>query len=117
MFPSPAKQTRQGRRFLWRPFLLLACSALCGCAAPTYLLDAAPVNRDLTIHVVIENPAGSDEKWEVRSRGELIREGEDGQPIRIPHLPWPVNGGMLPRSTICWSTLNPIGAQLHGAFV
>ncbi len=97
MFTSPAKPTRWGRP-LWCAFLLLACMGLFACAAPNYLLDAAPVNRDLTIHVVIENPAGSGEKWEVRARGELIREGEDGHPIRILHLPWPVNGGMVPRT-------------------
>jgi inorganic pyrophosphatase len=69
-----------------------------GCLAPNHLLDADPVNADLTIHVVVENPAGSSEKWEVRADGQLVRETRDGRAIEIPYLPWPANGGMIPRT-------------------
>ena len=68
------------------------------CAGPNQLYDAAPVNADRTIHVVIENPAGSSEKWEVRANGRLVQEYEDEAPIEIPYLPWPANGAMLPRT-------------------
>lgn len=65
-----------------------------------HLRDADPVNIDLTIHAVIENPAGSSEKWEVRADGRLVPDTEDGEPIVIAHLPWPVNGGMIPRTLL-----------------
>ena len=69
-----------------------------GCAGPNHLLDRDPVNPDLTIHVVVENPAGTSEKWEVRADGRLEREFANGAPIEIQYLPWPVNGGMIPRT-------------------
>jgi inorganic pyrophosphatase len=86
-----------------RHLALLALSLLVplgACATRDYLRDADPVNGDLSIHVVIENPAGSSQKWEVRSDGRLVQEQVDGEPIVIPHLPWPVNGGMIPRTLL-----------------
>lgn len=82
--------------------LLLACSLGCSlsCAQTNHLYDAAAVNADRTIHVVIENPAGSDEKWEVRANGALVREQMPSGPVSIPYLPWPVNGGMIPRTLL-----------------
>jgi len=71
-----------------------------GCAPANLLLDAAPVNDDLTIHVVIENPVGSDEKWEVQADGRLLQEFVGGEPVRIPYLPWPANAGMIPRTLL-----------------
>lgn len=76
---------------------ILAMAGL-ACVRPNHLLDVAPVNADRTIHVVVENPAGTAEKWEVRANGRLIREQVDGEPITIAHLPWPANGGMIPRT-------------------
>ena len=73
----------------------LACT---GCLGPNHLLDRDPVNPDLTIPVVVENPAGSGEKWEVRPDGRLARDYDGGVPIEIQYLPWPVNGGMMPRT-------------------
>ncbi len=70
------------------------------CAHGNYLYDQAAVNADRTIHVVIENPVGSNEKWEVRANGRLIREEKDDQPVSIPYLPWPANGGMIPRTLL-----------------
>ncbi|MFK7897061.1 MAG: inorganic diphosphatase [Myxococcota bacterium] len=61
---------------------------------------AAPSLADRSIHVVIENPAGSFEKWEVQSSGRLVQEFRDGQPVRIPELPWPANAGMIPRTLL-----------------
>lgn len=78
--------------------LLVPFVATLACVGPNHLLDAVPVNADRTIHVVVENPAGTSEKWEVRANGRLVRESAGDAPIRIPHLPWPANGGMLPRT-------------------
>ena len=77
--------------------VLFAILAL-ACVTPNHLLDADPVNADRTIHVVVENPAGTSEKWEVRANGVLVREHVNGAPIEIPYLPWPANGGMVPRT-------------------
>jgi len=86
---------------LSRTSLLIATALLCACAsARDYLRDADAVNPDFTIHAVIENPAGTNEKWEVRADGRLVRDFADGEPIVIQHLPWPVNGGMIPRTLL-----------------
>ncbi len=77
----------------------LAASVL-GCAGDNLLLIAPPMNADQTIHVVVENPAGSFEKWEVQSSGKLVQEFRDGQPVRIPVHPWPANAGMIPRTLL-----------------
>ncbi len=76
--------------------LLLATA----CLGRDHLRDADPVNSDLTIHVVIENPVGSNEKWEVRADGRLVQEHDARGPIQIPYLPWPANGGMVPRTLL-----------------
>lgn len=79
---------------------LLLTTVLACASPPDYLRDADPVNADLTIHVVIENPVGTNEKWEVRSDGRLVRESYEGSPVAIPYLPWPANGGMIPRTLL-----------------
>lgn len=92
-----------GRSAAWPGALACACALAlaAACATPRdHLRDADPVNADLTIHVVIENPAGSGEKWEVRADGSLVPDTQDGRPIVIAHLPWPVNGGMIPRTLL-----------------
>jgi inorganic pyrophosphatase len=71
-----------------------------GCAGPDLLRGIDPVNSDLTISVVIENPVGGSEKWEVRSSGKLIQEEDNGRPIEIPFLAWPVNAAMIPRTLL-----------------
>lgn len=69
-----------------------------GCAQPDLLRGIVPVHPDRTIQVVVENPAGTQEKWEVRASGQLVRETNEQGPIEIPYLPWPVNSGMIPRT-------------------
>ena len=49
--------------------MLLACVG-----GENLLMIAAPTLDDRSIHVVIENPKGSFEKWEVQSSGELVQE-------------------------------------------
>ena len=83
-----------------RGFLGFLPFVFAACAPSNYLLDAAPINSDLTIHVVIENPAGTVEKWEVRADGRLAQERVDGATVLVPYLPWPVNTGMVPRTLL-----------------
>lgn len=93
---SRKRRTRRVRRDLVLVFGLVG--SLTGCLRPNYLSDPVAIHPDLTIHVVIENPAGTNEKWEVRADGRLIQERVDGEPVLIPYLPWPVNAGMVPRT-------------------
>lgn len=74
--------------------------SILGCAGENLLLIAPPMNADQTISVVVENPAGSFEKWEVQSSGELVQEFRGDEPVRIPVAPWPANGGMIPRTLL-----------------
>jgi inorganic pyrophosphatase len=82
----------------WPILLLPLLFLLPSCASINYLRDADPVNSDLTIHVVIENPVGTNEKWEVLSDGRLVQEFNPDGPVTIPYLPWPANAGMIPRT-------------------
>jgi inorganic pyrophosphatase len=83
-----------------RTVLLFALGLIAACAEPRdYLRDADPVNADLTIHVVVENPLGSNEKWEVQSDGRLAQAHAGGEPITT-HAPWPANAGMIPRTLL-----------------
>ncbi len=92
------------RDAFWIPLLALALLAAGACArsrGPDLLRSHPAVNADLTINVVIENPAGTDEKWEVRlPEGRMVRE-KTGEAFRtIPYLPHPANGGMIPRTLL-----------------
>ena len=101
--PIPRPPRRPARRFPRRGRASLSVVLLVlfgsGCLR-NHLTDEVPVNPDLTIHVVIENPVGSDEKWEVQSDGRLVQEHRCGEPVRIPYLPWPANSGMIPRTLL-----------------
>lgn len=79
---------------------VLLLAALTGaCASSRHLVAGYPsINADLTINAVIENPAGTDAKWEVRPSGELVWEQREGRPKTTRYLPWPVNVGMIPRT-------------------
>lgn len=77
------------------------CSVLAGaCAsAPDYIGGYPTINDDLTINVVVENPAGTSEKWAVQEDGSLVWErGRHGEQRLTNYLPWPANGGMIPRT-------------------
>jgi inorganic pyrophosphatase len=59
------------------------------------------VNPDGSINVVVENPAGTNEKWEVAADGNsLVREFDGDQPRLIHYLPYPGNYGMIPRTVL-----------------
>lgn len=52
---------------------------------------------DSLVNVVVEIPAGTNEKWEVsKSTGHLEWELRDGQPRVVNYLSYPANYGMIP---------------------
>ncbi len=59
------------------------------------------VNPDGTINVVVEIPAGTNQKWEVAADGNsLVWEFDGDEPRVIHYLPYPGNYGMIPRTTL-----------------
>ena len=66
-----------------------------------YLSGYEAVNKDGTINVVIEIPAGSIQKWEVEMpSGELIWTMENGNPRVVNYLGYPGNYGMIPKTVL-----------------
>jgi inorganic pyrophosphatase len=70
--------------------------------APQSFLDGyPPIVNDSAINVVIEIPAGTNAKWEVRKHdGALVWEFKNGKPRVVEYLPYPVNYGMIPRTLL-----------------
>ena len=69
--------------------------------AENYLTGYPAVNDDGTVNVVIEIPAGSNEKWEVDKRDGLLRwEQEQGRPRVVAYVGYPGNYGMVPRTLL-----------------
>ncbi len=53
------------------------------------------------VNVVVEIPAGTNEKWEVdKTTGALHWEHEDGKPRVIQYLAYPANYGFIPRTSL-----------------
>lgn len=53
------------------------------------------------VHVVVEIPAGTNDKWEVdKASGSLRWEHEDGRPRVVQYLAYPANYGMIPRTSL-----------------
>ncbi len=60
-----------------------------------------PINRDGTVNVVIEIPAGSTAKYETNKlTGMLELEQKNGAPRFVQYLGYPVNYGAIPRSIL-----------------
>lgn len=56
---------------------------------------------DGAVHVVVEIPAGSVDKWEVdKTDGSLRWEFRDGKPRQVRYLGYPGNYGMIPRTLL-----------------
>lgn len=65
--------------------------------------DVAPINSDGLINVVIEIPAGTNEKWEVcKITGELDIESINGNPRTVNYLSYPGNYGMIPQTLLSY---------------
>jgi inorganic pyrophosphatase len=88
-------------------FLLYACGNSgsvenADIVAPNYLHDIAPFTSDSLVHVVIEIPAGTNQKWElnkVTGRVEWERITADSLRI-IDYLPYPANYGFVPQTLL-----------------
>jgi inorganic pyrophosphatase len=58
-------------------------------------------NQDGTINVVVEIPAGTNEKWEVNDDGTaLVRDFTGDEPRTVDYLPYPGNYGFIPRTLL-----------------
>lgn len=65
---------------------------------PHYVKDYPPVSVDL-LNVVVEVPAGTNEKWEVdKTTGALALESVFGKPRVVAYLGYPGNYGMVPQT-------------------
>lgn len=54
-----------------------------------------------TIHVLVEIPAGTNDKWQATKTGEALEwEIEDGAPRVVRYLAYPANYGMIPRTVL-----------------
>ncbi|QDU64339.1 Inorganic pyrophosphatase [Planctomycetes bacterium Pan216] len=71
-------------------------------AGPKHFVDGYPsVNSDGTVNVVVEIPAGTNQKWEVaKDSGALTWTHLDGAPRNVAYLAYPANYGMIPRTLL-----------------
>lgn len=72
-------------------------------AAADIDLLRTPLPRDSAgnVTVVVEIPAGTNDKWEVnKTTGRLEWEQQDGRPRVVAFLPYPGNYGFIPRSLL-----------------
>jgi inorganic pyrophosphatase len=66
-----------------------------------YLTGYDPINKDGTVNVVIEIPAGTTAKYETnKDTGMLELEQKNGAPRFVQYLGYPVNYGAIPRSVL-----------------
>jgi inorganic pyrophosphatase len=67
-----------------------------------YLHDIAPFTSDSLLNVVIEIPAGSNEKWELsKESGQIEWEQLSPDSFRvIDYLPYPANYGFVPQTLL-----------------
>ena len=69
--------------------------------AKNLIYDFVPFNIDGSINVVIEIPAGTNEKWEVLKDGSKIdREIKDGKYRVVDYLAYPFNYGFIPQTIL-----------------
>ena len=70
--------------------------------AHNYLHDIAPFTSDSLVNVVIEIPAGTNQKWEVnKETGQIEWEQVTPDSFRvIDYLPYPANYGFVPQTLL-----------------
>lgn len=62
-----------------------------------YISGFDPLNEDGTVNMLIEIPAGTNEKWEVNKSTETLEpEIINNKPRIVSYLPYPANYGMIP---------------------
>lgn len=88
-------------------FLVFACGNSGKVEMPVinrinYLHDISPFTDDSLVNVVIEIPAGTNEKWEVNKvTGQIEWEQVAADSFRvINYLPYPANYGFVPRTLV-----------------
>lgn len=71
-------------------------------ATPDFLRDFPAMTAEGLVNIVVEIPAGSNEKWEVdKETGHLEWERlADGRYRVVEFLPYPANYGMVPRTLL-----------------
>jgi len=86
-----------------------------------FLHGIPPVHTNGMVNVVVENPAGSDAKWEVsKPNGLLQLEIRNGRPHVVQYLPYPGNYGMVPRTVLpkeAGGDGGPLGVLVLGHWV
>lgn len=66
---------------------------------PKDFLSGYPArNDDGTVNAVVEIPAGSGAKWEVKQDGKLHWDIKNGMPRIVQYLPYPCDYGMIPHT-------------------
>lgn len=92
-------------------FLLFACSNSGNDENPViktthYLHDIAPFTFDSLVNVVIEIPAGTNQKWEVnKTTGQIEWEQVTSDSLRvIDYLPYPSSYGFVPQTLVSETT-------------
>lgn len=97
------KSTRPCRSSL---LVVLAIAGLLGCHHPparvaSYVDGYAAFAATGLINVVVEIPAGTNDKWQVEKvHGSLEWERKDGKPRVVQYLAYPGNYGMIPRTSL-----------------
>ena len=66
-----------------------------------HLVDIEPINKDRTVNVVVEIPAGTTQKWEIsKTDGSIKREVLKGKPRTIDYIGYPGNYGIVPMTLL-----------------
>ena len=82
--------------------VLLFCACAESATASSLLENVSPISANGHVNVLIEIPAGTNEKWEVdKKTGQLsIEILDNGQPRNVNYLPYPANYGMIPKTIL-----------------
>jgi inorganic pyrophosphatase len=80
---------------------LLACSKQDAAPRLHLLNDHAAMADSVFVNVVVEIPAGTNEKWQVdKNNGALEWEQENGAPRVVQYLAYPGNYGIIPQTLL-----------------
>ena len=86
-----------------------------------YLKGIEPINSDGTVNVVVEIPAGTNEKWEVSKKtGDIEWEFKKGKPRIVEYLSYPTSYGMIPKTLLSkdlGGDGDPLDVILLGAYI